>query len=98
MRGAIRAGRHDRHSPRIRRSPSARSGPPTRSSDRRRVGNSELAGKLVRHRDNYKLVVDTLRILIANIVADLAATLGPRLPRPAEAKKTLDNLLSSATP
>lgn len=60
-----------------------------------RVGDSELAGKLVRHRDNYKLVIDTLRILIANITADLAATLGPLLARPAEAKKTLDNLLAA---
>jgi hypothetical protein len=60
-----------------------------------RVGDTELAGKLVRHRDNYKLVIDTLRILIANIAADLATSLGPRLPRPAEAKKTLDNLLAA---
>lgn len=60
-----------------------------------RVGDTDLAGKLVRHRDNYKLVVDTLRILVANIVAELAATLGPLLPRAAEAKKTLDNLLAA---
>ncbi len=60
-----------------------------------RVGDSELAGKLVRHRDNYKLVVDTLRILIANIAAELATSLGPMLARPAEAKKTLDNLLAA---
>jgi hypothetical protein len=39
-----------------------------------RVGDSELGGKLVRHQDNYKLVIDTLRILIANIIADLATT------------------------
>lgn len=60
-----------------------------------RVGDSVLADKLVRHRDNYKLVIDTLRILIANVVADLAATLAPYLTRPAEAKKTLDNLLAA---
>jgi len=60
-----------------------------------RVGDSDLAGKLVRHRDNYKLVVDTLRILIANVVAELATALGPMLTRPAEAKKTLDNLLAA---
>lgn len=58
-----------------------------------RVGDTELSGKLVRHRDNYKLLVDTLRILIANVIADLASTLGPLLNRPREAKKTLDNLL-----
>ena len=60
-----------------------------------RVGDSELAGKLVRHRDNYKLVLDTLRILLANVIAELATTLAPMLPRPAEAKKTLDNLLTA---
>ena len=60
-----------------------------------RVGDSDLAGKLVRHRNDYKLAIDTLRILIANTVAELAATLGPLLPRPAEAKKTLDNLLAA---
>jgi hypothetical protein len=60
-----------------------------------RVGDTELAGKLVRHRDNYKLVVDTLRIVLANVIADLAAALGPLLTRPAEAKKTLDNLLAA---
>ena len=60
-----------------------------------RVGDTALAGKLVRHRDNYKLVVDTLRILIANVVADLAASLGPLIDRPREAKKTLDNLLAA---
>ena len=60
-----------------------------------RVGDSEFAGKLVRHNDNYKLVVDTLRILIANIAAELATSLGPMLARPAEAKKTIDNLLAA---
>jgi hypothetical protein len=60
-----------------------------------RVGDTELAGKLVRHQDNYKLVLDTLRILIANILADLASTLGPFLDRPREAKKTLDNLIAA---
>ncbi len=60
-----------------------------------RVGDSEFAGKLVRHNDNYKLVVDTIRILIANIAAELATSLGPMLARPAEAKKTIDNLLAA---
>ena len=40
-------------------------------------------------------LLDTLRILLANVIAELATTLGPMLPRPAEAKKTLDNLLSA---
>lgn len=60
-----------------------------------RVGDSELAGRLVRHRDHYKLLVDTLRILTANVLAELASTLAPLLPRPTEAKKTLDNLLAA---
>jgi hypothetical protein len=60
-----------------------------------RVGDTELAGKLARHRDKYKLVVDTLRIVLANVIADLAAALGPFLTRPTEAKKTLDNLLAA---
>ncbi len=49
----------------------------------------------MRHQDNYKLVIDTIRIAIANVVAELAASLGPLLSRPAEAKKTLDNLLAA---
>lgn len=60
-----------------------------------RVGDSELAGRLVRHRDHYKLLVDTLRILTANVLAELASTLAPFLTRPTEAKKTLDNLLAA---
>jgi len=59
------------------------------------VGESELAGKLVRHDLPYKLVIDTLRLLIANVEGELAATLGPLLPRAAEAKKTLANLLAA---
>jgi hypothetical protein len=57
-----------------------------------RVGDSELADKLVRHKDEYKLVIDTLRLVIANVESELAAVLGPHLARPAEAKKTLANL------
>jgi len=63
--------------------------------DRVRVGDSELAGKLVRHQDDYKLVIDTLRLLIANVESELAAILGPHLARPAEAKKTLANLFAA---
>lgn len=63
--------------------------------DRVRVGDSELADKLVRHKDDYKLVIDTLRLLIANVESELAAILGPHLARPAEAKKTLANLFAA---
>jgi hypothetical protein len=54
---------------------------------------TELADKLVHHQLNYKLMLDTLRILLANAESELAAKLGPHLVRPAEAKKTLANLL-----
>lgn len=54
-----------------------------------------LAGELVRHRDRYKLLVDTLRTLLANVESELATMLGPHLPRPKEAKKTLANLFAA---
>jgi transposase len=54
-----------------------------------------LAGELVRHLDRYKLLLDTLRTLLANVESELAAMLGPHLPRPAEAKKTLANLFAA---
>jgi hypothetical protein len=63
--------------------------------ERVRVGDSELADKLVRHKDDYKLVIDTLRLLIANVESELATILGPHLARPAEAKKTLANLFAA---
>jgi hypothetical protein len=56
---------------------------------------TELAGKLVRHRPDYKMTLDTVRIACANIEADLAAVLAPHLLNPAEAKKTLANLLAA---
>lgn len=57
------------------------------------IEDTELAGKLVHHQPNYKLTLDTLRILLANAESELATRLGPHLARPAEAKKTLANLL-----
>lgn len=59
------------------------------------VRDTPLSGKLMRHRDRYKLVIDTLRILLANIESELAARLAPHLYRAAEAKKTLANLFSA---
>lgn len=56
---------------------------------------TELAGELVHHQLNYKLTLDTLRILLANAESELATQLGPHLVRPAEAKKTLANLLAA---
>jgi hypothetical protein len=56
---------------------------------------TELAGKLVKHRTEYKLLVDTLRVALANGEAELAARLAPLLQNPAEAKKTLRNLFAA---
>ncbi len=56
------------------------------------VENTELAGELVKHRRSYKLLIDTLRIGLANAESELAARLAPHLKRGKEAKKTLKNL------
>lgn len=56
------------------------------------VEDTELAGKLVKHRRSYKLLIDTLRVGLANAESELAARLAPRLKRGKEAKKTLKNL------
>lgn len=56
---------------------------------------TELRDSLVRHTEEYKLTVDTIRIACANAESELAAQLGPLLPRPTEAKKTLANLLGA---
>lgn len=50
---------------------------------------TDLAGKLVQHAPDYKTTLDSLRIACANVEADLATMLAPRLPKPAEAKKLL---------
>lgn len=57
--------------------------------------DTDLADKLVHHQGQYKFVIDTLRIALANVEAELAARLGCHLSRPAEAKKTLANLLAA---
>lgn len=57
--------------------------------------DTELAGKLVHHAPDYKLLMDTVRCACANAESALAAELGVHLPRPAEAKKTLANLLAA---
>jgi len=57
--------------------------------------DTELAGTLVHHTIEYKLVLDSIRIACANAESELAALLAPQLPRPAEAKKTLANLFAS---
>ena len=59
------------------------------------VAETDLAGKLVRHTGQLKLVVDTLRIVCANIEADLADWLAPHLRKPREAKKVIANLFAA---
>lgn len=59
------------------------------------VAETELAGELVRHPGRYKLVIDTLRVALANVESDLAAWLAPELPKPTEAKKTLAKLFDA---
>jgi hypothetical protein len=60
---------------------------------RAELSKTELADKLVRHLDGYKTLLDAVRIACANAEAELAFTLSSELPKPAEAKKTLANLL-----
>jgi hypothetical protein len=59
------------------------------------VENTELAGKLVRHTGQLKAVIDTLRIVSANIEADLADIIAPHMRRPKEAKKMIANLFAA---
>jgi transposase-like protein len=58
-----------------------------------RVGDTELAGKLVKHDGRRKLLLDTLRIACANAESDLAQMLATGMTRPREAKKLLSNIL-----
>lgn len=59
------------------------------------VEDTELAGKLVSHNGELKMLVDTLRIVAANIEAELAERMSLHLRRPREAKKVLANLFSA---
>jgi len=60
-----------------------------------KVSETPLAGKLRRHEQGYKNVLDTLRIALANAEADLAVKLAPELERPREVKKLLATLFSA---
>jgi len=59
------------------------------------VKETELSGVLMQHKQSYKHTVDAIRIALSNAEAEMAARLAPLLPRPAEAKRTLANLLSA---
>lgn len=59
------------------------------------VEETELAGKLSFHTGELKAVVDTIRIVCANVEADLAEMIAPHLRRPREAKKVIANLFAA---
>ncbi len=56
---------------------------------------TELAGKLVKHKGDYKALLDTIRIACANAESELALLLAPHLRRPREAKKVLANVFAA---
>jgi hypothetical protein len=59
------------------------------------VEEAGLHGELMRHEDEYKAVVDTIRTACINAEADLAAELAPTMSRPREAKRLLRNFFSA---
>jgi hypothetical protein len=59
------------------------------------VEQTELAGKLVRHTGELKTVVDTIRVVCANVEADLADLIAPYLRKPREAKKVIANVFAA---
>jgi len=60
-----------------------------------KVSETSLAGKLKRHLLPYKNVLDTMRVVLANVESDCAVLLAPRLGRPREAKKLLATLFAA---
>lgn len=59
------------------------------------IEKTELAGKLVRHPAKLKAVIDTIRIVCANVEAELADIIAPTLNRPREAKKVIANVFAA---
>jgi hypothetical protein len=59
------------------------------------VRDTPLAGKLKRHEQGYKNVLDMLRVTLANLESDYAVILARHLDRPREAKKLLANLFAA---
>ena len=54
--------------------------------------DSELVDTLVKHKPEYKLLIDTVRIACANAESELAALVGAHLRKPAEAKRVVRNV------
>ena len=59
------------------------------------LAETELAGKLVKHKGDYKALLDAIRIACANAESELALMLAPHLLRPREAKKMLANIFAA---
>lgn len=59
------------------------------------VEEAGLHGELMRHDDEYKAVIDTIRTACVNAEADLALELAPAMVRPREAKRLLRNFFSA---
>jgi len=59
------------------------------------VAEAGLVGKLKRHEDEYKAVIDTIRTVCINAEADLATELAVAMVRPREAKRLLKNFFSA---
>lgn len=59
------------------------------------IEQTELADKLVRHPAQLKAVIDAMRIVCANVEAELADILSLHLKRPREAKKVIANVFAA---
>lgn len=59
------------------------------------VVEAGLAGKLKRHDDEYKAVIDTIRTVCINAEAELSTELGAMMRRPNEARRLLQNFFSA---
>ncbi len=59
------------------------------------IEQTHLHGKLVHHADEYKRLIDTVRIACARAESDLAARLRPHLSMPDEAKKVVENIFKA---
>lgn len=59
------------------------------------VEETSLAGKLVRHTAQLKIIGDVIRIVCANVESELAALMALHLERPREAKKVIANLFAA---
>ena len=60
------------------------------------IERTHLAGKLVHHRPEFKLLVDTVRVGCASAEDRLARMLAEHLPRAAEAKRVIQNIFKAS--